>query len=232
MKKQAKKSSFIKLTKLDGSPIWLNASFVVTIEPRKGGGSVVVPIGDGLDYDVREPPEAVLAVLDGAPVPEVVPVPTSDALTPTPDDVSPEGGDSSDEKQEEGAEEEKPAKKSSRRAAPRKRAAAEAQVTPNFVASPAADSVVNLLDDELSRLRKMAPRTVKKLQNTIMTQFKSVNADAAVTSLVTRGIITIDGTHVNWLQPESAVKMETVGPAAEDEKAEKQKTEKGSKGDE
>ena len=215
MRKQTKKSSFVKLTRLDGDPIWLNASFVVTVEPRKGGGSVVVPIGDGLDYDVREPPEAVLAVLDGAPVPEVVPVPTSDALTPTPDDVSPEGGDSAEEKKDD-AEGEKPAKKATRRAASRKRASAGTQEAPDFVASPAADAVVDLLDDELARLRKMAPRTVKKLQNTIMTQFKSVNAEAAVTSLVTRGIITIDGTHINWLQPESAVKMETVGPAAEE----------------
>ena len=100
------------------------------------------------------------------------------------------------------------------------------------MASPAADAVVDLLDDELARLRKMAPRTVKKLQNTIMTQFKSVNAEAAVTSLVTRGIISIDGTHINWLQPESAVKMETVGSAAEGEKTEKPKTEKRSKDDE
>ena len=231
MKKMPKKSSFIKLTRLDGDPIWLNASFVVTVEPRKGGGSVVVPIGDGLDYDVREPPEAVLAVLDGAPVPDVVPVPTSDALTPTPDDVSPDANDADVEKSD-GAAAEKPAKKATRRTATRKRSAAAVQQTPKFVPSPAPDSVVNLLDDELMRLRKMAPRTVKKLQNTIMTQFKSVNAEAAVTSLVTRGIITIDGTHINWLQPEGAVKMESAGPAAEDEKAGKPKSEKGSKGDE
>ena len=53
---------YIKLTRLDNTPIWINASFVVTIEPRKGGGSVVVPIGDGLDYDVKETPEAVLSL--------------------------------------------------------------------------------------------------------------------------------------------------------------------------
>lgn len=60
---------FIKLTRLDHSAIWINASFVVTVEPRKGGGSVVVPIGDGLDYDVMESPEAVLALLADAPAP-------------------------------------------------------------------------------------------------------------------------------------------------------------------
>ena len=202
-KAQEKKSSFVRLTRLDGSPIWLNASFVVTLEPRKGGGSVVVPIGDGLDYDVRETPEAVLAYLDGAPVPEVVPVPTSDALTPTPDDVSPEGGDDEAKKEEE-AEAAKPAKKTARKTTKRKSAAAEkpekAEETPAFEqpqASPAAD----LLDDEIARLRKMAPRTVKKLQNTLMTQFKSVNAEAALATLVSRGVVVIDGTRVNWQQP-------------------------------
>ena len=208
-KAQERKSSFVRLTRLDGSPIWLNASFVVTLEPRKGGGSVVVPIGDGLDYDVRETPEAVLAYLDGAPVPEVVPVPTSDALTPTPDDVSPEGGDDDAKKEEPEAERparktERPARKTTRKTTKRKSAAAEkpekAENPPAFEqppASPAAD----LLDDEIARLRKMAPRTVKKLQNTLMTQFKSVNAEAALATLVSRGVVVVDGTRVNWQQP-------------------------------
>ena len=72
---------YIKLTRMNGRPIWLNASFIVTIEPHeRSGGSIVVPIGDGLDYEVKEPPATVLAMLDGAPVPAVVPVPTTDAL--------------------------------------------------------------------------------------------------------------------------------------------------------
>ena len=194
---QKRKTSFVRLTRLDGSPIWLNASFVVTIEPRKGGGATVVPIGDGLDYDVREAPEAVLAYLDGAPVPEVVPVPTSDALTPTPEDVSPEDAP---------AAEEPPA------APPHASSVARARPGRDLRAQP---TVADLLDGEVARLRKMAPRTVKKLHNTIMTQFKSVNAEAAITTLVTRGIIVIDGTRVYWQQPETAVKVEVSAPAAE-----------------
>ena len=81
---------FIQLTRTDGSPVWLNASFVVTVEPSRGGGSIVVPIGDGLDYEVKESPEAVLAVLEGAPPATVVPLPPPKALTPRPDDVSPD----------------------------------------------------------------------------------------------------------------------------------------------
>ena len=82
---------FIKLTRFDNRPVWLNASFIVTVEPRRdGNGAVVVPIGDGLDYDVRETPTEVLKMLEGAPEAKVVPVPVSDCLTKTPADVSPE----------------------------------------------------------------------------------------------------------------------------------------------
>ena len=71
---------FVSFTRLDGRPIWLNASFIVTVEPGDNGGAVVVPIGDGLDYDVKESPEQVLAALGCAEVAKVVPVPVSDAL--------------------------------------------------------------------------------------------------------------------------------------------------------
>ena len=81
---------FIRLTRTDGVPVWLNACFVVTVEPSRGGGSIVVPIGDGLDYEVRESPDAVLSMLEGAPPVKVVPVPPPKSLTPRPDDVSPE----------------------------------------------------------------------------------------------------------------------------------------------
>jgi uncharacterized protein YlzI (FlbEa/FlbD family) len=76
---------FIQLTRTDGVPVWLNASFVVTVEPARSGGSIVVPIGDGLDYEVKESPEAVLALLDDAPPAKVVPVPPPKALAPKPE---------------------------------------------------------------------------------------------------------------------------------------------------
>ena len=71
---------FIKLTRLNGAPIWINGAYVVTVEKGRQVGSVVVPIGDGLDYDVKETPEQILAMIDGK-VEKVVPVPASDALT-------------------------------------------------------------------------------------------------------------------------------------------------------
>lgn len=202
-KDQEKRATFVRLTRLDGSPLWLNASFVVTVEPRKGGGSIVVPIGDGLDYDVKETPETVLAALDGAPIPEVVPVPTSDALIPAPDDVSPESDQADDEEKEEDEAKPaaKPAKKASRKAQARKAAAAKESLDSASTPAPEEKPPENLVDDDIARLRKMAPRTVKKLQNTIMTQFKHVNAESAVAALVARGDISIDGTRVNWFMP-------------------------------
>lgn len=73
---------FIKLTKKDGSPVWLNASFIVTVESVRGGGSIVVPVGDGLDYEVSESVETVLPMIEKAQgAVSVVPVPTTDSLS-------------------------------------------------------------------------------------------------------------------------------------------------------
>lgn len=84
---------FIKLTKKDGAPIWLNANFVVTLEPVRGG-TVVVPVGDGLDYEVRESVESIIPLLeeDQGQL-AIVPVPTTDALTQSPQDAIPDGLD-------------------------------------------------------------------------------------------------------------------------------------------
>ena len=76
---------FIKLTRTDGRPIWINPEFVVTVEDRKGGGAIVVPAGDGLDYDVKESSEAVMRLCGGeppaeAPAPEPPPPDPNEAL--------------------------------------------------------------------------------------------------------------------------------------------------------
>ena len=188
---------FIKLTRLDGSPIWINAAFVVTVEPRKGGGAVVVPIGDGLDYDVLESPEAVLAKLGDAPAAAVVPVPVSDALAPTPADVSPEPEPTPP------PEEEKPVRKASRQ-----KAKAPSPKTP--AAKPAARGkaqpkppVSDLTDEDLERLRRMAPGSVKKLQNTLATQFNVADAEKVMKSLAERGVLEVGGNRVVWQKPDA-----------------------------
>ncbi len=55
---------FIKLTQRDNRSIWINARFIVTIEP-KDGGALVVPMGDGMDYEVRESAETVVSLCAG-----------------------------------------------------------------------------------------------------------------------------------------------------------------------
>ena len=61
---------FIKLTRIDGQDVWFNSQYVVTVEPRKGSGALVVPLGDGIDYEVRESPEMIVAMLGGDLVPD------------------------------------------------------------------------------------------------------------------------------------------------------------------
>lgn len=213
---------FIRLTRVDGQPIWINASFVVTVEPTRSGGSIVVPIGDGLDYDVKEPPETVLALLDEAPPAKVVPVPPPKALTPMPDDLSPEigfrtGGDEEakpDAPSE--AEEAKPAaKKRTRRtksaakksektgkaeepqpppaAAPAEKAAAPA---------PAARPLPADFDRIVADLKARKCRTGKRMRNAIKSYFGKTDEaeiDHIIETMINRGYMLIgaDG-HIDW----------------------------------
>ena len=199
---------YIKLTRFDNRPVWLNAAFVVTVEPRRdGSGAVVVPIGDGLDYDVRESPEEVLRMLEGCPAPQVVPVPVSDCLTKTPADVSPEPERKPDAVttpvtppsgpsgllrrgicEDADGTMEKPAKKPARAKKP---AAAKK-------AKPAKEPVLELSDDEVTRLGKLAPKSIAKLKNTLSTQFRVADVSGTVAALEAKGVIKIDGNHVSW----------------------------------
>jgi len=214
---------FIKLTRLDNTPIWINAAFVVTVEPRKGGGSVVVPIGDGLDYDVRETTDQVLAMLGDAPAPAVVPVPAPKLLAPTPEDVSPDTEPPRDAPPaDRPAEEAKPTKrvrrtrkvaegdaaepKPAKRTRRAKKAAEDAAETPEVAApvppeapAPVAERVPDEVSDALvERLRKMMPGSMRKLRNTLVTQFKVADVEAVVASLQTRGVIEVEHEHVIW----------------------------------
>lgn len=271
---------FIKLTRLDNSPIWFNASFIVTVEPRKGGGTTVVPIGDGLDYDVRETPEAVLSLLAGASAPATVAVQSSDALAPTAGDVSPDDsapiepvsrwaaskafgsrlekfqtprdepepppaapaaeeastgesgakkarktvrrtrtaktkGEDSPDDAADGAE--APKKK---RATRRTRAAdaetpdsapvepapaapdpvAEPEPVDVFSAATSEVTVPGLTPDQLSRLRKMMPGSMRKLRNTLDKQFSIAPAysDEVIDGLVSSGLVAFERDHVIW----------------------------------
>lgn len=215
---------FIRLTRTDGLPVWLNASFIVTVEPARSGGSIVVPIGDGLDYDVKEPPETVLALLDAAPPAKVVPVPPPKALTPMPDDLSPEIGFRSSDAEEAKpdalpeTEKTKPvAKKRTRRV---KSTAAKVEKTgrvdesqpPQETASAekTAESAPSAADRPLpvdfdrivADLKTRKCRTAKRMRNAIKGFFGKTDEteiDAILEAMLNRGYILIgtDG-HVEW----------------------------------
>ena len=191
---------YIKLTRFDNRPVWLNAAFVVTVEPRRdGSGAVVVPIGDGLDYDVRESPEEVLRMLEGCHAPQVVPVPVSDCLTKTPADVSPEPERKPEEKPVEekkmelsAAKPATPAEKPAKKPAKAKKPAATKK------AKPAKKPVLELSDEEVTRLGKLAPKSIAKLKNTLSTQFRVADVSETVAALEAKGVIKLDGNHVSW----------------------------------
>ena len=217
---------FIQLTRTDGVPVWLNASFVVTIEPTRGGGSIVVPIGDGLDYEVRESPEKVLAMLDGAPVPKVVPVPPPKALVPRPDDVSPEPEQSDVDRKEERIAEPEPVKKgrktkktsvkksagnaaepqtaagkdSAAESAPKSKKAASKKKTadPESEAPALPDAFDKIVDD----LKSRKCRTVKRMRNAIKSfhgKTDLAEIDAIIEAMMNRGFILVEADgHVNW----------------------------------
>lgn len=209
---------YIKLTRFDNRPVWLNASFIVTVEPRRdGNGAVVVPIGDGLDYDVRESPEQVLKLLEGAPEPSVVPVAVSDCLTNTPSDVSSVSEPDVSPKvaletpmedppaevvlqvEESGR---KPRKRATRKAKPaaekKPRVAKKAASAPTEEAEPPPPPKFELSDDQVARLRKMAPKSLAKVKNTLATQFPVADVNGTVAALAERGVFKVDGNHIIW----------------------------------
>ena len=224
---------FIRLTRLDSTPIWINASFVVTVEPRRGGGAIVVPIGDGLDYDVKESPEAVLEMLDGAPAPAVVPVPAPKGLTVTPEDVSPADPSPADDVAEPpkpAPAAEPPAKPVKKTARSRSRKSAKAETSESSAqsedasaggdaAEPAAPAeqpaagdkpkrakttrkprkpVSTLTGDQVERLVKMAPGSIRKLQNTLAAQFRVEDIESEIAALQANGVFTLDRDHIVW----------------------------------
>ena len=205
---------YIKLTRMNGRPIWLNASFVVTVEPTPIGGAIVVPIGDGLDYEVRESPETVLALLADAPAPTVVPVRPPRALAPQPEDVSPEEERLSDPEPEpepeKPAEEAKPAKRGRRRK--KNVESSTTASTGDQVQTPLAEEVSRMAEtpepegfrEIVADLKARKCRTGKRLRNAIKSYFKKTDdleIDYIIETMINRGYMLVgaDG-HVTWIE--------------------------------
>ena len=201
---------FIKLTRMNGRPIWLNASFVVTVEPTPIGGAIVVPIGDGLDYEVRETPETVLALLAGAPTPTVVPVRPPRALAPQPEDVSPEDERPAEPEPEKPVDEAKPPKRGRRR----KKNAEQSKTasTDDKAKDTSAEEVSRMTEtpepegfrEIVADLKARTCRTGKRLRNAIKSYFKKtdeIEIDYIIETMINRGYMLVgaDG-HVTWIE--------------------------------
>ena len=216
---------FIQLTRTDGLPIWINAAFVVTVEPLRNGGAIVVPIGDGLDYEVRESPETVLALLKDAPPAKVVPVRPPKTLTPMPDDVSPDVGFNYDrvaEKDETDAPapetppaaEAKPAAKRGAHAPKRgrhaKKPADEAPAAgpvpePASASAPAPTPSDDEFDKIVADLKARKCRTAKRMRNAIKSFFGKTDEseiDGLLEAMINKGLLLVGGDgHVTWCEP-------------------------------
>ena len=201
---------FIKLTRMNGRPIWLNASFVVTVEPTPIGGAIVVPIGDGLDYEMRETPETVLALLAGAPTPTVVPVRPPRALAPQPEDVSPEDERPAEPEPEKPVDEATPPK----RGRHRKKNAEQSKTasTDDKAKNTSAEEVSRMTEtpepegfrEIVADLKARKCRTGKRLRNAIKSYFKKtdeIEIDYIIETMINRGYMLVgaDG-HVTWIE--------------------------------
>ena len=63
---------------------------------------------------------------------------------------------------------------------------------------PPAPFKLELSDDQIARLRKMAPKSVAKIKNTLATQFHIGDVVGTVAALAEKGLYKIDGNHIDW----------------------------------
>jgi len=211
---------FIKLTKFNGDPVWINSQYVITVEERKvGGGSVIVPVGDDIDYDVQEEPEAVFKLMGEKPVQAKATrskakktaaaepageTPAEEAAEKPAEEAAPKPAKASRKTSAAKQSVEKPAKTAAKktRAKAAKSAepseAEESAAATSAEASLAADAagqppkaVLDLGENDVARLRKLAPRTLRKLYNTLMAQFKTADATVTAKALADSGVITV-----------------------------------------
>lgn len=207
---------FIQLTQIDGKKIWFNSQYLVTIEPRKSSGSLVVPLGDGLDYEVRESPETVLALIEGRTPPAAQPappaVPTIIVSSTEPpaaqSEIASPAIPSSTLPQPAHEEVETPAKPARRTTRTRVKAASTDETTPEVKKKTTRRSTARktatapapvLSDDQLARLKKMQPSSEKKLANTLKTQFNVDQPESVMQHLAAEGHLSMtDQGHVDW----------------------------------
>ena len=216
---------FIKLTQLDGKAIWFNQAYIVTVEPRrKGTGALVVPLGDGLDYEVLESTDAIIEALGGAVKPAVTPNVSSSAnknssesdkisksaapleapdfridgglIVPAPPADKPQ---TVAKKKKTTATTVTKATKATKTTTRKTATKGTAKTTATKKKKKPALPPLPLTEDQLMRLQKMSPGSLRKLVNTLMSQFAVAETSPVVDALCAHEIISItDQGHVDW----------------------------------
>lgn len=220
---------FIRLTKKDGTFVWLNTEYIVTVEPVRTGGTIVVPVGDGLDYEVRESAETIISLIEGTPVAEIAaavaetPEEAPAEATPDPEAAPAEAPVFEQTEVEVKSEAESAAAvaaviqltppEAPAEGKPAKRSR-KTKVRPVPAGTPATEgerkvvrhraarkTPLELTEDQLARIRAMAPRSVKRLSNTLSSQFDVIEPETVIRSLVEHDIITVDEqSHITWIK--------------------------------
>lgn len=183
---------FIKLTKTDGTAVWLNPDFIVRIEAWKKG-SAVAAAGDG-DFEVMEDPRAILEMTGGV----------AGGTPATTVEAEPHKRKTRTRRK---AEAEQPAEVAE---APKAEAAPEPTPEPVSESTPAPEPVPepapapsgNLFPeppDEVAVaaaiLKKQRCRSRKRIQNTIKSMNPKMSMDAAralLEQMEARGFVIID----------------------------------------
>ena len=188
---------FIKLTKTDGTPVWLNPEFIVRIEPWKKG-SAVAAAGDG-DFEVMEDPRAILAMAGGVRVADSLregraPARPSTGETP----VVPVAENETGETPVVPVRKTRSRKKAATEPAPAPEPAPQPAPAPEPSPAPA-DNLFPQAPDEVAVaaaiLKKQRCRSRKRIQNTIKSMNPKMSMDAAralLEQMEARGFVIID----------------------------------------
>ena len=193
---------FIKLTKTDGSPVWMNPEFIVRIEPWKKGSAVAVA-GDG-DFEVMEVPRAILELAGGTPA-----TPFAGGAPATPIKEAPvtparkSRGRKKAVAESEAVPASEPAAVPVPEAAPAPEPAPVPEPAPAPEPAPTPETADNLFPqqpDEVavaaSILKKHRCRSRKRIQNTIKSMNPKMSMDDArklLEQMEARGFVIIDG---------------------------------------
>lgn len=183
---------FIKLTKTDGTAVWLNPDFIVRIEAWKKG-SAVAAAGDG-DFEVMEDPRAILemtgGVAGGTPATTVEAEPHKRKTRTRRKAETEQPAEVAEAPKAEAAPEPTPAP------------APESTPAPEPVPEPAPAPSGNLFPeppDEVAVaaaiLKKQRCRSRKRIQNTIKSMNPKMSMDAAralLEQMEARGFVIID----------------------------------------